>query len=137
MTFTSLAPRRSDVRQQSIAVLPTPMISTFSPIDLMCSNATDSSQVMPMWMLAAPSLRPGNFNSLPFGAPAPTNTASKPPLPNNSFSDLTGWLSLRSTPMPTICAISSSSTSAGRRNDGMLVRMRPPGTPHCSKIVTE
>ena len=48
MTFTSFAPRRSEVRQQSMAVLPTPMISTFSPMDLMCSNATDSSQVMPM-----------------------------------------------------------------------------------------
>ena len=35
MTFTFFAPSRSDVRQQSIAVLPTPMISTFSPIVLM------------------------------------------------------------------------------------------------------
>ena len=90
MTFTSLAPRRSEVRQQSMAVLPTPMISTFSPMDLMCSNATDSSQVMPMWMLAAPSARPGSLSSLPLGAPAPTNTASKPPFVSNSFIDLIG-----------------------------------------------
>ncbi len=136
MTFTSSAPRRSEVRQQSMAVLPTPMISTFLPMDLMCSKATDSSQVMPIWMLAAPSARPGSFSSLPLGAPAPTNTASKPPLSNNSRMDLIGWLSLRSTPMSTIWAISSLSTSAGRRNDGMLVRIRPPGTPHCSKMVT-
>ena len=48
MTLTSFAPRRSDVRQQSMAVLPTPMISTRSPIVSMCWNATDSSQAMPM-----------------------------------------------------------------------------------------
>ena len=30
----------------------------------MCSNATDSSQVMPMWMLAAPSARPGSLEFL-------------------------------------------------------------------------
>ena len=90
MTFTSLAPRRSDVRQQSMAVLPTPMMSTFSPMDLMCSNATDSSQVMPMWTLAPPSARPGSLSSLPFGAPAPTNTASKPPFVSSSFIDLIG-----------------------------------------------
>ena len=56
-----------------------------------------------MWMLAAPSARPGSFSSLPFGAPAPTNTASKPPLSSNSRIDLIGWLSFRSTPMSTIC----------------------------------
>ena len=38
--------------------------------------------------------------------------------------------------MPVIIAISSFSTVAGRRNEGMLVRIRPPGSPHCSKIVT-
>ena len=69
-------------------------------------------------MLAAPSARPGSLSSLPLGAPAPTNTASKPPLSSNSRIDLIGWLSLRSTPISTICAISSLSTSAGRRNDG-------------------
>ena len=55
ITLTLFAPRRSDVRQQSMAVLPTPMISTFSPMDLMCSKATDSSQSMPMWTRAASS----------------------------------------------------------------------------------
>ena len=34
MTLTSFAPRRSEVRQQSMAVLPTPMIRTRSPIFL-------------------------------------------------------------------------------------------------------
>ena len=50
MTLTSLAPSRSDVRQQSMAVLPTPMISTRSPIESMWPKAIDSSQSMPMWM---------------------------------------------------------------------------------------
>ena len=63
-----------------MAVLPTPMISTFSPILSRCLNATDSSQLMPMWMLAPPSVRPGSFSSLPLGAPLPTNTASNPPV---------------------------------------------------------
>ena len=85
MTLTSFAPRRSEVRQQSIAVLPTPMISTRSPILSRCLNATDSSQSMPMWMLASPSARPGSFSSLPFGAPLPTNTASKPPVSSSVF----------------------------------------------------
>ena len=84
ITFTLFAPRRSDVRQQSIAVLPTPMISTRSPIFSMWPKATDSSHAMPMWMFAAPSWRPGSFSSLPLGAPEPTNTASKPPLSSSS-----------------------------------------------------
>ncbi len=84
MTFTLLAPRRNDERQQSIAVLPTPMISTRSPIRSMCLKATDSSHWMPMWMLAAPASRPGSLSSLPFGAPLPTNSASKPPV-SSSF----------------------------------------------------
>ena len=36
ITFTSVAPRRLAERQQSIAVLPTPMIKTFLPTSLMC-----------------------------------------------------------------------------------------------------
>ena len=40
MTLMSLPPRRRDVRQQSMAVLPTPMMRTRSPIALMCSKAT-------------------------------------------------------------------------------------------------
>ena len=35
---------------------------------------------MPIWMLAAPASRPGSLSSLPFGAPLPMNTASKPPV---------------------------------------------------------
>ena len=85
ITFTSVAPRRSDDRQQSIAVLPTPMISTRLPIFSRCLNATDSSQSMPMWMLAAPCWRPGRSSSLPLGAPLPTNTASNPPVASSFF----------------------------------------------------
>ncbi len=48
MTLMSRPPSRRDVRQQSIAVLPTPMINTRSPISLTCPKATDSSQSMPM-----------------------------------------------------------------------------------------
>ena len=58
-----------------MAVLPTPMMSTRSPIVSMWLNATDSSQAMPMWMRSL-SCRPGSSSSLPFGAPVPTNTAS-------------------------------------------------------------
>jgi hypothetical protein len=74
MTLTLLAPRRKELRQQSIAVLPTPMISTRSPILSRCLNAIDSSHWMPIWMLAAPASRPGSLSSLPFGAPLPMNT---------------------------------------------------------------
>ena len=84
MTFTLLAPSRRLVRQQSMAVLPTPMMSTRSPILSMCPKATDSSQAMPMWMFAAASSRPGRLSSLPLGAPEPTNTASKPPVASSS-----------------------------------------------------
>jgi len=48
MTFTLLPPRRRDVRQQSIAVLPTPMMRTCSPILVVWPKATDMSQSMPM-----------------------------------------------------------------------------------------
>ena len=48
MTLMSLPPRRRDVRQQSIAVLPTPMIRTRSPIESVWPKATDSSQSMPI-----------------------------------------------------------------------------------------
>ena len=135
ITLTLSAPSRRLVRQQSIAVLPTPMISTRLPILSMCPKATDSSQAMPMWMLAAPACRPGRSSSLPFGAPEPTNTASKPPASSARMLS-TRVLRRRSTPMPVIMAISSFSTVCGRRNEGILVRIRPPGSPYCSKIVT-
>ena len=78
------------MRQQSIAVLPTPMISTRSPIFSMWPNATDSSQSMPMWMFAAASSRPGMRSSLPRGAPVPTKTASNSPESSSAFMLLTG-----------------------------------------------
>ena len=136
MTLTLSAPSRRLVRQQSIAVLPTPMMSTRLPTLSMWPKATDSSQAMPIWMFAAPASRPGSVSSLPFGAPEPTNTASKPPWCSSSRMLATLVLSLRSTPIPVIIAISSFSTVCGRRNEGMLVRIRPPGSPYCSKIVT-
>ncbi len=98
MTLTSFAPSLSEVRQQSIAVLPTPMISTFSPIDSVCSKATDSSQSMPMWTLAV-SCRPGSSSSLPRGAPVPTKIASKPPLSSRSCMLSMRWPSFRSAPI--------------------------------------
>ncbi|MNC84726.1 hypothetical protein D3C83_02890 [compost metagenome] len=76
MTFTSSPPRRLLVRQQSIAVLPPPSTITRLPILLTCSKDTLDSQSMPIWMLAAASLRPGMSRSRPRGAPLPTKTAS-------------------------------------------------------------
>ena len=135
MTLTLSAPSRRLVRQQSMAVLPTPMMSTRLPILSMWPKATDSSQAMPMCTLAAAASRPGSFSSLPLGAPEPTNTASNP-CPSSARMLGTGELRRRSTPMPVIMAISSFSTVCGRRNEGMLVRIRPPGSPYCSNMVT-
>ena len=78
MTFTSSPPRRREERQQSMAVLPPPSTMTRLPILLMWPNETEDSQSMPIWMLAAASLRPGMSSSRPRGAPEPTNTASQP-----------------------------------------------------------
>ena len=89
-----------------------------------------------MWVLAAAASRPGSFSSLPFGAPEPTNTASNPPSFRSWRRLRTGELSFSSTPIPVIIAISSLSTVCGSRNEGMLVRISPPGSPYCSKIVT-
>jgi hypothetical protein len=78
MTFTSSPPRRREVRQQSMAVLPPPSTMTRLPILSMCSNETLESQSMPIWMLAPASFCPGKPRSRPRGAPVPTNTASQP-----------------------------------------------------------
>ena len=51
ITFTSLPPRRLELRQQSIAVLPPPSTMTRLPIRVTWPNETDDSQSMPMWML--------------------------------------------------------------------------------------
>ena len=59
ITLTSLPPRRFELRQQSIAVLPPPRTMTRLPIVVTWPNDTDDSQSMPMWMFAAASLRPG------------------------------------------------------------------------------
>ena len=56
---------------------------------------------------------------MPLGAPVPTKIASKPSA--SSFFMLSmRWPSLSCAPMPMMSLISRSSTSAGRRNDGML-----------------
>ena len=75
ITFTSVAPSRLAERQQSMAVLPTPMISTRLPTESTWPKWIDSSHSMPMntWSL---SWRPGMSSSLPLGAPLPTKTAS-------------------------------------------------------------
>ena len=75
-TFTSSPPRRREVRQQSIAVLPPPSTITRLPMLVVWPNETDDSQSMPIWMLAAASLRPGISRSRPRGAPQPTKIAS-------------------------------------------------------------
>ena len=75
MTLTSLAPRRCAVRQQSMAVFPTPITSTRSPQVSMCPKRTDSSHSMPMW-ICCESHRPGRFSSFPLGAPEPMKNAS-------------------------------------------------------------
>ena len=49
MTLMTLPPSLAEVRQQSIAVLPTPMISTFSPMRVVWPKATEPSQSIPMW----------------------------------------------------------------------------------------
>ena len=111
MTLTSFAPRRSEVRQQSIAVLPTPMISTRSPIDfdvperhrlepgdadVDVGGALGAAGQLQLLALRARRCRRTPHRSRPWSS--------------SSFRLLTGWLSFRSTPMSTICAISSLST---------------------------
>ena len=75
ITLTSSPPRRRAVRQQSIAVLPPPSTMTRLPILSIWPNETEASHSMPMWILAAASLRPGMSSSRPRGAPEPTKIA--------------------------------------------------------------
>ena len=75
-TLTSAPPSRRDERQQSMAVLPPPSTITRRPIAVVWPNETLASQSMPMWMLAAASLRPGSARSRPRGAPQPMKMAS-------------------------------------------------------------
>ena len=91
ITLMSLPPRRRDERQQSIAVLPTPMISTFSPIESMWPNATDLEPVDADVDPGRRFVAAGDVESLPRGAPVPTNTASKPSV-SSAFMLSTGEL---------------------------------------------
>ena len=61
ITLTSSPPSRRAVRQQSIAVLPPPSTMTRLPILLTCSNETEASHSMPMWILRGGFLAAGNF----------------------------------------------------------------------------
>src|SRR5205807_1352675 len=65
MTFTSSPPRRRELRQQSIAVLPPPSTITRLPMRSMWPNETLDSQSIPIWMFFAASLRPGRSRSRP------------------------------------------------------------------------
>jgi hypothetical protein len=64
------------VRQQSIAVLPTPMISTRSPIES-CAEG-DRLEPVDADVDAVRIVAAGHLEFLPRGAPLPTKTASKP-----------------------------------------------------------
>src|SRR5271167_845278 len=65
MTLTSSPPRRREVRQQSMAVLPPPSTITRRPIFSTWPKETLESQSMPMWMFARASWRPGMSSSRP------------------------------------------------------------------------
>ena len=67
VTFTSMPPSRSAVRQQSMAVLPPPITTTRLPTVCTCSKATEVSQSMPMWMLACRFLATGDVEVLALG----------------------------------------------------------------------
>src|SRR5262249_39172207 len=105
MTLMSLPPRRRDERQQSIAVLPTPMMSTRSPTEFTWPKAMASSQAMPMWMLAAASLRPGMSRSLPRGTPGPTKTATHLSPAVRSFMLVTAEELLHAVPRRRVAAV--------------------------------
>ena len=61
-----------------MAVLPPPITTTRLPTVCTCSKATDVSQSMPMWMLAARFLAAGNVEVLALRRAVPMKTASKP-----------------------------------------------------------
>ncbi len=71
-TVTLSAPKRLEVRQQSMAVLPPPMTMTLPEMEWVWPKATLPSQSMPMEMCASTCWRPGRFKSRPRGAPVPT-----------------------------------------------------------------
>ena len=71
-TLTVSAPRRLDVRQQSIAVFPPPITMTLPSILEVWPNATLDNQSIPMDIWSLTSSLPGMFRSRPLGAPVPT-----------------------------------------------------------------
>ena len=71
-TVTDSAPKRLEVRQQSMAVLPPPITITLPEMECVWPKATLPSQSMPMEMCASTSRRPGKSKSRPRGAPVPT-----------------------------------------------------------------
>ncbi len=92
-----------------MAVLPTPMMSTRSPIFRCGRRPRTRARRCRCGYVGGGRLAPRQLSSLPLGAPEPTNTASNP-CPSSARMLSTGELRRRSTPMPMIMAISSSST---------------------------
>ena len=137
MTLMSLPPSRRDVRQQSIAVLPTPMIST-RLADLV--DVPEGDRLEPVDadvdVGRVASSRPGMSRSLPFGAPLPTKTASKPLVEQRLHAVDRRVVADVDAHVEDVCRSLRRARSAGRRNDGMLVRIRPPGSSSFSKITT-
>ena len=126
MTLMSLPPRRREERQQSMAVLPTPMIRTRSPILSMCPKATEPAS---RCRYGCGRYRGGRADprSLPRGAPLPTKTASKScveqrphALDGRVVADLDAHVE-------DVVDLFGRARCSGSRKDGMLVRIRPPG----------
>ena len=136
ITLMSLPPSRREERQQSIAVLPTPMIRTRSPIE---SDVAESDRAQPVDadMNAIRIVAPRKIEILAARRAAADEhriealVQQRPQtLDGRVVTDLHAHVEdgvdlVRQAPVP------------GSRNDGMLVRIRPPGLSYFSKIVTE
>ena len=75
-----------------MAVLPTPMISTRSPIVSMWPKAIDSSHSMPMWMLVGCLVAAGDVQLLALGRAAADEDGVEPPRSSSAFMLSTGVL---------------------------------------------
>ena len=79
ITLTSLPPRRLELRQQSIAVLPPPRTMTRLPIDVTWPKRHRRQPVdADVDVRRRLAGGPGSSRSRPRGAPEPTKTASQP-----------------------------------------------------------
>jgi len=102
----------------------------------MWPNATDSSHADADVNVGGARFPARKLQSLPLGAPEPTNTASKPPLASRSRYAGDRVVQLQIHAMAVIIAISSSITQpeGGRRECWSASTRR--ARPYCSKIVT-